>query len=125
MKRKYIIRGILLVVGILLLTNYQVIFISIVPPIPKIVSSSADRTSITLFDYSMKVFGEVTNKGGDGYVVIKATAYQAGKKYVKTKQIYLPAYQTGKFKFIFDEVKLLKKTPSYDVETFALGSLGN
>jgi hypothetical protein len=125
MKRKYIIIGISLIVTILLLANYQSILKSIIPPFPEIVSSNADGTSSTLFDYSMKVFGEVTNKGGDGYVVIKATAYQAGKKYVKTKQIYLPAYQTGKFKFIFDEVKLLKKTPSYDVETFALGSLGN
>jgi|TARA_B110000240_G_C13107609_1_gene286998 hypothetical protein len=85
MKRKYIIRGILLVVGILLLTNYQVIFISIVPPIPKIVSSSADRTSITLFDYSMKVVGEVINTGGDGFIVVKATAKSSRKNIKKNK----------------------------------------
>ena len=95
------------------------------PPIPEIVSSSADGTSSTLFNYSMKIVGQVTNKGGDGYVVAEATVYQGGSKYEKVKQLYLPAYQTEKFKFIFDEVKFLKKEPTYTVETFALGSIGN
>ena len=58
MKRKYIIIGILLIVTILLLANYQSILKSIIPPFPEIVSSNADGTSSTLFDYSMKVFGD-------------------------------------------------------------------
>lgn len=125
MKRKHIINGVLFIGGILLIANYQSIFKSVMPPLPEIVSSSADGTSSTLFNYSMKVVGQVTNKGGDGYVVVKATANQAEKKYEKTKQIYLSAYQTEDFKFIFDEVKLLKKEPTYHVETFAVGSLVN
>jgi len=125
MKKKYVIIGILLIGGILLIANYQSIFKSVVPPMPEIVDSSADGTSSSLFNYSMKVVGQVTNKGGDGYVVVKATANQEGNKYEKTKQIYLPAYQTENFIFIFDEVKLLKKQPTYYVETFAVGSLGN
>ena len=125
MKRKFIILGILLIGGILLIANYQSIFKSVVPPIPEIVNSSADGTSSSLFNYSMKVVGQVTNKGGDGYVVIKATATQAGNKFEKTKQIYLLAYQTEDFKFIFDEVKLFKKEPTYHVETFVVGSLMN
>jgi hypothetical protein len=125
MKKKYTIIGIILIGGLLLIANYQSIFKSLVPPMPEIVNSSADGTSSSLFNYSMKVVGQVVNKGGDGYVVIKATANQAGKKYEKTKQIYLPAHQTEEFKFIFDEVKFLKKEPTYDVETFAVGSLVN
>jgi hypothetical protein len=125
MKKIYIIIVVILISGILLLANYQSIFKSIIPPIPEIVNSSADGTSSTLFNYSMKIVGQVTNKGGDGYVVVEATVYQGGNKYEKVKQLYLPAYQTEKFKFIFDEVKFLKKEPTYTVETFALGSIGN
>ena len=125
MKKKNIIIVVILISGILLLANYQSIFKSIIPPIPEIVNSSADGTSSTLFNYSMKIVGQVTNKGGDGYVVVEATVYQGGNKYEKVKQLYLPAYQTEKFKFIFDEVKFLKKEPTYTVKTFALGSIGN
>jgi hypothetical protein len=125
MKKIYIIIVVILISVILLLANYQSIFKSIIPPIPEIVNSSADGTSSTLFNYSMKIVGQVTNKGGDGYVVVEATVYQGGNKYEKVKQLYLPAYQTEKFKFIFDEVKFLKKEPTYTVETFALGSIGN
>lgn len=125
MKKKYTIIGIFLIGGILLLANYQSIFKSVIPPMPEIVNSSADGTSSSLFNYSMKVVGQVTNKGGDGYIVVKVTANQGGKRYVKTKQIYLLAYQTEEFKFIFDEVRLLKKEPTYMVETFAIGSLTN
>lgn len=125
MKKKYIVIGILLIAGILLVANYQSIFKSVIPPMPEIVSSSADGTSSTLFNYSIKVVGTVTNKGGDGYIVIKAFAEQSGNRYEKTKQLYMPAYQTEDFEFIFDEVKLLKKDPTYHVEAYALGSLGN
>lgn len=124
MKRKYIVIGVILI-GLILMANYQSIYKSIVPPMPEIVYSSADGTSSKLFNYSMKVVGQVTNKGGDGIVVIKATANQGEQKYEKTQQIYLSAYDTQEFEFIFDEVKLLKKDPTYNVETFALGSLGN
>ena len=125
MKRSYIIIGILLIGGILLIANYQTIYKSVVPPLPEIVHLSADDSSTKIFDYSMKVFGQVTNKGGDGYVVLKATVKQADKKYERTQQVYLPAYDTEEFKFTFDEVKLLKEDPTYHVETFAVGSLGN
>jgi hypothetical protein len=125
MKRSYIIIGILLIGAILLVANYQTIYKSVVPPLPEIMYSNADDTSTKLFDYSMKVFGQVTNKGGDGYVVLKATVNQAGKKYERTQQVYLPAYETEEFNFIFDEVKLIKEEPTYYVETFAVGSLGN
>jgi len=124
MKRKYIFIGIIIIIGILLIANYQSIFKSIVPPMPEIVQSSADGTSSTLFNYKMKVIGSVINKGGDGYVVVKAYAQQSGNTFEKSKQIYLLAYQTEEFEFVFDEVKLLKKEPTYYVETFVLGSLG-
>lgn len=123
MNKKNIIFGVLVIGAILLMANYQSIFKSVVPPIPEIVSSKADGTSSTLFNYSTKVVGEVINKGGDGYIVVKAYVTQAGRTFEKTEKIYLSSYQTEKFEFIFDEVKLFKKQPTYNVETFALGSL--
>ncbi len=123
MKRKYVIIGILLIVGILLFVNYQRIFKSVVPPKPELINSYADGTSSSLFNYSMKIAGRVINKGGDGYIIIRAYAEQAGNKYEKSKQIYLPSYQTEEFEFVFDEVKLLRKEPTYHVETFPLGSM--
>ena len=125
MKRKYTILGILIIGGILLFANYQSIFKSVVPPIPEIVNSSADGTSSTLFNYSVKVEGQVANKGGDGYIVVKANVDQAGHRYERSKQVYLEAYQTIDFEFIFDEVKLLRKEPTFHVEAFTLGSLVN
>ena len=125
MKRKYTILGILIIGGILLFANYQSIFKSVVPPIPEIVNSSADGTSSTLFNYSVKVEGQVANKGGDGYIVVKANVDQAGNRYERSKQIYIESYQTMDFEFIFDEVKLLRKEPTFHVEAFAVGSLVN
>ena len=123
MKRKHIIVGIVLIGGIILFSNYQSIFKSIVPPEPEIVNSSADGSSSSLLDYSIKVTGTLINRGGDGYIVIKAYVEQEGDKYEKSKQVYLPSYQTEEFEFIFDEVKLLKKEPTYYVRAFALGNL--
>lgn len=122
-KKRNITIGILSVLIILLFANYQSIFKSIVPPIPEIVRSSSNADSSTLFDYSTKIIGNVMNKGGDGYVVVKAYVNQEGKRYQRSKQIYLLAYETKKFEFIFDEVEFLKKQPTYRVETFRLGSL--
>ena len=62
------------------------------------------------------------NKGGDGYIVIKASVYQNKKRFTKSKQLYLLSNESEDFEFIFDEVKFFKETPSYSVETFKLGS---
>lgn len=123
MKTKYIIGGIVIILGIVFIANYQNIFKSIIPPKPVIVSENADGSSSKLFDYSIKVFGELRNDGGDGYVVIEATVSQEDHEWKKTQQMYLQAYQTEKFELVFDEVKFLDANPVYSVKTYALGSL--
>jgi hypothetical protein len=121
-KKNILIFGIIALGLILLLINKQIIFKTIFPPEPNIIHSEANSDSSTLFEYSTKVIGTVMNKGGDGYIVIKALVYQNEKKFTKSKQLYLLSNESEDFEFIFDEVKFLKETPSYSVETFKLGS---
>lgn len=121
--KKYIIIGLFLVIGITVLANYQSIFETVVPPNPEIINESADGTSSRIFNYSMKVKGEVRNTGGDGYIIVKATAIQEGQEWDRTQKIYLTAYESAPFEFIFDEVKLLKDDPTYRVEAYAMGSI--
>lgn len=120
-KKTFIVIGII-VASIILLANYQSIIKSILPPDPVIVSSYADGTSSTLFNYSIKVKGEVRNQGGDGYIIIEAHAFQGDKEWTKTKNVYLESYQSTEFEIVFDEVKLLNADPEYRLETYALGS---
>ncbi len=124
-EKKYIFIGALLLVCILFIANYQSIFKSILPPNPVVVSSKSDASSSTIFDFSIKLTGQVRNNGGDGYIVIKAIVRQDGKRYEKTQQKYLKSYDTDDFEFVFDEVKLFKKAGNYDIQTFPLGSLNN
>ena len=93
------------------------------PPKPVIVSTKANDSSTKIFDYSIQVFGEVRNEGGDGYVVIEVNVEQNGKSWKKTQQLYIESYQTSKFSIDFDEVKLLDKTPQYSVICYALGRI--
>jgi hypothetical protein len=120
--KKYIIIGLFLVIGITVMANYQSIFETVVPPNPEIINDSADGTSSRIFNYSMKVKGEVRNTGGDGYIIVKAMAFQEGKQWERTKKVYLSSYETETFEFVFDEVKLLKDEPTYSVEAYTMGS---
>ena len=79
--------------------------------------------SSRILNYSIKVKGEVRNKGGDGYIIVKATAIQEGQEWDRTQKIYLTAYESAPFEFIFDEVKLLKDDPTYKVKAYAMGSV--
>ncbi|WP_026914888.1 hypothetical protein [Christiangramia portivictoriae] len=121
--KKYIFIGLFLIIGITVLANYQSIFESVVPPNPEIINESADTSSSRIFNYSMKVKGEVRNTGGDGYIIVKAIATQEGQEWDRTQKIYLPAYESAAFEFIFDEVKLMKDNPTYKVEAYAMGSV--
>jgi hypothetical protein len=116
-----IIAGAVLIV--FLLINYQTLFKSLVPPQPVVVSSHADDALASPIDYSMKVTTEVSNKGGDGDVVVKVKAQQGNHSWEKTKTVHIGSYQTEKVELFFDEVKLLEESPTYEVTTFALGSL--
>jgi len=127
MKRKNIIWisiiAIVVIIGIVIAANYQEIFRSITPVKPIIVSSQADGSSSTLFEYSVKVTGEIVNRGGDGSVVVEATLFQGENQWTKTKELYMTSYETSSFEIIFDEAKLLDAEPEYKVTAFPLGSL--
>ena len=121
MNSNKIVTGFIVVVVIFLIANYQNIFKSVLPPDPVIVSSKADGSSSTIFDYSMKITGEVRNRGGDGYVVIESLVDQEGQKWTKTKQMYMPSHQTSRFEIVFDEVELFDADPKYSIRAYALG----
>ena len=121
MNKKLIIKGLIVFGLILVVANYQKLYKTIVPPIPEVVSSYADGTSSSLFNYSTKVFAEVRNIGGDGYVVFEAKVFQGRHEWTKTKSIYLKSYDTKKVSLIFDEVELLAVDPSYNTKVYTLG----
>lgn len=121
--KKYLFIGLVLLGGFLVMANYQDIFDTVVPPNPEILNDSADGSSSSLFNYSIKIKGEVRNNGGHGYVIVRATAIQEGKEWERTQKIYLSSYETQPFEFVFDEVKLLKQDPTYRLETYAMGSV--
>jgi hypothetical protein len=123
MKSKYIIWGVVIIIGIIIAFNYQSIFKSVVPPHPIIVSSKADGSSSKLFEYSVKVSGSVRNDGGDGSIVVEVVLFQGNNSWKKTKQLYLPAYETENFEIIFDEAKLFDTDPKYYIKAFPVGSL--
>lgn len=121
MKTKWIITLIVIIGLVVFGLNYQSLFKTIVPPKPVVVSSYADGSSSKLFEYSVKVVGSIRNDGGDGYVVAEATVSQDGETWTKTDQIFLGSYETAAVEFVFDEVRLLRQTPEYDLRVHALG----
>jgi len=112
----------LLIGGGVIMANYQSIFSSVVLPNPKIISSQADGSSSKLFNYSVKVKGTVTNKGGDGTVIVEATLTQGENSWTKTKDLYMNSYATEEFQIVFDEAKFLDEEPEYSIRTYALGT---
>jgi hypothetical protein len=87
---------------------------------PVVVSSQADGLSSKILDYSVRVFGSIRNDGGDGYVVVEATVFQGNDSWTKTAKIYLSSGTTGDYKIVFDEVRLLNKTPKFRVSCRSL-----
>jgi hypothetical protein len=114
--------ALILIGGAVIMANYQSIFRSVVLPNPEIVSSQADGSSSKLFEYSIKVKGAVTNKGGDGSVIVEATLTQGEKSWTKTMDLYMTSYDTKDFEIIFDEAELLNDEPQYSIRTYALGT---
>ncbi len=124
MKTNNLVRNVIIIlVVILFISNYQKIFKTVIPPKPVIVSTHADDSSTKLLDYSIKVMGEISNRGGDGYIVVEVTVSQKNNKWTKTQNIYLQSYQTQGFEIVFDEVELLAGDPKYIVKAYALGAL--
>lgn len=120
--KKFLIIGITTLIVFLLFINQQLIYKTIFPPQPEIIHSEANNDSSTLLEYSTKVIGTVMNKGGDGYIIIKTFVNQGDKRFTKSKQLYLLSDQSEDFEFIFNEVEFFKKSPTYSVVSYKLGS---
>ena len=84
---------VIIVAGIVLITNYQYLFKTVVPPVPVIVSSDFDGSSTRLFEFSAKVHGDVRNDGGDGYIVIEAEVNQDKNSWKKTMKNWRLAFR--------------------------------
>ncbi len=120
--KKFILPLILIIGVVIIIANYQDIYEKVVPPNPVIVSSHADGSSSKFLNYSMKIQGEIMNKGGAGTIVVEATVFQGSKKWTKRKTIFISSNNVGTVELIFDEVKLLAKSPTYSIDAFPLGS---
>lgn len=103
------------------ISGCQTITKKVLPPEPVIVSHSLDYSSTRLFEYSVRVKGDVRNDGGDGYVVVEVILSQDGNEWKKTYQMYMESKQTLPFELVFDEVKLFGSEPSYVVDAYPLG----
>lgn len=122
MKKALIIIGVVLVVGLIVIANWGSIFRTVIPAQPVVVSSEAISDVVGLLDYSIKVKGVVSNKGGDGTVVVEATVYQGKKEWTKTESFYMSSYDTKNFKMNFPEAKLNSKEITYNIDAYALGT---
>lgn len=114
--------GIIVISSIVVISNWDKIYKAILPPIPEIVSSEAYGDVVGILDYSIKVKGVVTNRGGDGTVVVEATVYQGKKDWTKTKTFYLTSYNTSSFDFDFPEASFMGNEIKYNVDVYPLGT---
>ncbi len=112
----------LVVIGVIFfLLNWQSVFKAITPPIPVIVSSKVDDTSLRLGDYSARTRAQIRNDGGNGDVVFEATVHQGEKHWTKTTKRYFQSKQTAEMELIFDEVGFWGSTPLCSMRAYAFG----
>ena len=101
--------------------NWKTLYRKFAPPKPVIISKGADDLSSKLFDYSVEVWTDVRNDGGDGFVVMKATFYQNRKSYTKTTRKYFNYLETARMKIVFDEARLFGGDGRYSVDVLSGG----
>lgn len=118
---KWVISIILILLIVTALLNWQTIFKAVAPPIPVVVSKGGDDLSSSLLDYSMQVWAEIRNDGGDGAIVMEATVYEGAKHWTKTTKAYFGSKETKKLELVFDEVHLWGPKHKYSVRAYAYG----
>jgi hypothetical protein len=101
--------------------NWRSVYRKFAPPKPVIVSKGADDLSSKLFDYSVQVWADVRNDGGDGFVVMKATFYQNRKSYTKTTRKYFNSLETARMKIIFDEAGFFDGNSQFSINVLSNG----
>lgn len=105
--------------------NWQSVYRAFAPPNPVIVDKGGDDLSSKLFDYSLRVWADVRNDGGDGTVAMEATISQGDKTYTQTTTEYFKSLQTARMQMVFEEPTFLgtlfKGGWKYQVRVFAYG----
>jgi hypothetical protein len=118
---KYVLSvlGLLIIAAGILYLNRDRVFNEVAEPDPVVVSTNADGKGSKLFNYSVRIYGSVRNRGGKGNVVVESTFYQGNDAFTKTQVIYMEADETADYEIRFDEAKLLGRNPKYSVSARA------
>jgi hypothetical protein len=120
-KKSVIIVLLLAIVVIFVSLNWQTIYRSFAPPKPIVVSEGADNSTTTLFEYSVKVWAEIRNDGGNGTIAMEATFVQGDKTFTKTTTRYFKSLETGRMELVFDEATMLGGEKIYSIRVFPYG----
>ena len=120
------IAGLLIALAaVVVVLNWQSVYRAFAPPNPVIVDKGGDDLSSKLFDYSLRVWADVRNDGGDGTVAMEATILQGDKTYTHTTTQYFKSLQTARMQIVFEEPtflgSLFKGGWKYQVRVFAYG----
>ena len=86
-----------------------------------IVSNGGDDLSSKLFDYSIKVWAEVRNDGGNGTIAMEVTFVQGERSFKKSTTRHFASLETARMELIFDEAKIFSGKPSYSIKVFPYG----
>lgn len=74
-------------------------------PKPVVITQSADNRASELFDEKATVRAVVRNKGGSGYVVVKALITQGSGVFKKEEKRFMDTDEEVKFEFLFAEIE--------------------
>ncbi|HRH67694.1 MAG TPA: hypothetical protein PLU53_15460, partial [Bacteroidia bacterium] len=69
-----------------------------------------------LFKQRLTVYGTIQNQGGDGNFYVTFHAFQDGKDFKRTQQLFLRANQSEDAQATFDEVTRLGGDITYNIE---------
>ncbi|MFA5803574.1 MAG: hypothetical protein WC879_02925 [Melioribacteraceae bacterium] len=117
----YLIILIIVLMGLLIYFNWGKVIKEFYPPDPHIVSYNASDSQSTLFEYTLLIYAEIRNDGGDGDVVFESTVSQGDQQWTKTTTKHFISKETARMELKFDEVEGLKGKSSYSVKCYRLG----
>jgi len=89
-------------------------------PKPVLVTSKSTNEFYDLDEYGTTVEGVVKNIGYSGNIVVRVEVFQEGKKYSKSKKIFLRNTDSENFKIYFEETEFLKKEPTVQIKVFGV-----
>lgn len=92
----------LLIVMLSLSGCAELAMIATVSPKPVIVQSGCD--TYWQFEYGCKVWADIRNDGGSGYIIFTAEVTQGSGKWTKNKELYLSKHTQRRVEIDFPEV---------------------